>query len=127
MSLHAVGAADDQHGAVQHLQSAFHLAGEIHMPRCVQQGELRPLQGDEGLFGKDGDAPLPFQGVGIQKGVLVVHPPQGFQAPRPVQQSLREGGLARVHMGQQTHANPLYRLARVPHAVTSLRCVLQGL
>ena len=60
-------------------------------------------QGKHRLLGEDGDAPLPLQAVGIQKGVPVVYPAQFFDCAPSIEQCLREGGLPRVHMGQQTH------------------------
>ena len=101
--LHPVGAADHQDGAVQHLEGALHLSGEIHVSRRVQQGDLHPLQGEHRLLGEDGDAPLPLQRLGVQKGVLVVHPSQLLQPPAVVEQGLRQGGLSCVHMGQYTY------------------------
>ena len=38
VGLNAVGAADNQHGAVQHRHGALGLGGKIHMPRRVHQG-----------------------------------------------------------------------------------------
>ena len=98
--LHPVRPADDQDGAVQHLESTLHLAGEVHMARGVQQGDLYTGQRQHRLLGKNGDAPGPLQGVRVQKGVAVVHPPQLPQRPRPVEHGLAQGGLARVHVGQ---------------------------
>ena len=76
MALHAVGAADHQDGVVQHLQRPLHLRGEIHVPRRIQQRYLHLAQRQHRLLGEDGDAPLPLQLEGVQKGVLMVHPPQ---------------------------------------------------
>ena len=36
--LDAIGAADDQHGAVQHRHGALGLGGKINVPRSVHQG-----------------------------------------------------------------------------------------
>ena len=104
VALDPVGSADDQNGVVQHLEGALHLAGEVHMAGGVQQGDGHGLQGEHRLFGEDGDAPLPLLGVGVQKGVPVVHPAQAAQLAAGVQKSLGQGGLARVHMGQNAHS-----------------------
>lgn len=37
VALEALRTADDQYGAVQHLEGAFHFTGKIHMPGGVQQ------------------------------------------------------------------------------------------
>ena len=86
--LHPVRPADDQDGAVQHLESTLHLAGEVHMARGVQQGDLYTGQRQHRLLGKNGDAPLPLQRLRVQKGVLVVHPPQPLQCAAGVQHPL---------------------------------------
>ena len=101
--LDAVGGADDQDGVVQHLQGAFHLGGEIHVTGGVQQGDDLGGQGEDGLFGEDGDAPLPLQGEGVQKGGAVIHPPHLFDAAAQVEQPFGEGGLAGVHVGEDAH------------------------
>ena len=84
------------------------------MSRGVQQGDLHILQGQHRLLGKDGDAPLPFQSVGVQKGVGMVHPPQPPQRPAPVEQRLAEGGLARVHVGQYSKGELVHTNTTVP-------------
>lgn len=115
VALHAVGAADDQDGAVQHLEGALHLAGKVRVTRRVQQGELRPVHREHRLLGKDSNAPGALHGVGVQKGVLVIHPPQLFQAPAGVEQPLAEGGFPRVHMGQNAYN-------QFVHSCRPLRC-----
>ena len=112
MALYAVGPADNQNGAVQHLERALHLAGKIHVARGVQQRHLHRGQGKDRLLGEDGDAPLPLQGVGIQEGVLMVHPAQLTQGAAEVEHPLRQGGLTRVHMGQ--YANHKFLHIRHP-------------
>ena len=99
VSLNAVGAADDQNGAVQHLKGPLRLGGEVHMARGVDQLQFRVPHGQPGLLGEDGDAPVPLDGVGVQKGVPVVHPAQPAQHPGAVQKGLGQRGLARIHMG----------------------------
>ena len=99
VALHPVGAADDQNGAVQHLQGALHFCGEVHVARGVQQRQLHAVQGQDGLLGENGDAPLPLQGEGVQKGVPMVHPAQLLDAAAEVQHGLGQGGFARVHVG----------------------------
>ena len=100
MGLDAVGATDDQDGPVQHLEGPLRLCGKIHVSRGVQQGDLRVPHRQQRLLGENGDAPLPLHGVRIQKGISMVHTPQLAQLSRPVEQGLGEGGLSRVHVGQ---------------------------
>ena len=47
------------------------------MARCVKECNLRLIQLQHGLFGKDGNAPCFFQLLRVQKGVLVIDP-SGF-------------------------------------------------
>ena len=100
VGLDPVGGGDHQDGVVQHLEGALHLRGEVHVAGGVQEGHRHPLRLEQGLFGEDGDPPGPLQVVGVQVGVPVVHPPQGGDGPGGVQQGLGEGGLPRVHVGQ---------------------------
>ena len=107
VGLHAVGAADHQYRVIQHPQGPLRLGGKIHVARRVQQrqfgllGILRCGQRQHRLLGKNRDAPCPLLGVGIQKGVPVVHTAQLAQHPRAVEKPLGQRCLAAVHMGQQ--------------------------
>ena len=101
VSLHPVGAADDQHGAAEHRHDPLRLRGKVHVPRGVQQGDM--LLRQLGLLGEDGNAPGPLQVVGVQIGIPVVHPPQSPPHPRHIQKGLRQGGLSRIHMGQKPY------------------------
>ena len=80
MALYAVGTADDQNGAVQHLQRTLHLRRKIHVSRSIQQRNAGTLRFQQRLLGEDGDASLPLKGIGIQKCVLVIHTPQFAQS-----------------------------------------------
>ena len=115
VGLHTVGAADDQHRAVQHLQRPLHLCRKVHMTRGIQNLKLHIIYGQAGLLGKDGDPPLPLQAVGIQKGVPVIHPAQLAQLAAPVEHGLRQGGLTRVHMGQYANDQSSHRIASCYH------------
>ena len=88
VALYAVSAGDHQHGTVQHLQRSLHFGGKVHMAGGVQQRHTGLSQFQHRLLGKNGDAPLPLHGVGVQKGVLMVHPPQTADGSGPVQQGL---------------------------------------
>ena len=43
------------------------------MARRVKECDLRLVQLQHGLFGKDRDAPCFFQFLRVQKGILVIH------------------------------------------------------
>ena len=57
MSLDSVGAADDQHGAVQNGHGALGLRGKVHMPWGVHQGDFPAFRFQPGLLGENGNAP----------------------------------------------------------------------
>ena len=103
VALDAVGAADDQHRVIEHLERPLGLGGKIHMAGGVQQGEVGVPCAQQGLFGEDGDAAGLFQRVGVQKGVLVVHAAQLSDGTGAVEHGFGEGGLAGVHMGEDAH------------------------
>ena len=100
VALHPVGGADHQDGTVQHLQGPLGLSGEVHVSRRVHQGQLQLPPAQNGLLGVDGNAPFPLQLLSVQKGIPVVHPPQGADGSGHVEHGLGQGGLSRVHMGQ---------------------------
>ena len=103
VALDAVRAADDQHRVIQHLKGPLRLGGKVHMARGVQKGQVGVPGRQQGLFGKDGDAALFFQRVRVQKGVLVIDPPQLPDGSGAVEHGFGKGGLARVYMGEDAH------------------------
>ena len=123
MSLHAVGTADDQDSVIQHLEGAFHLGGKVYVARGIQQGQFRIRKPHNGLFGEYGNAPCPFQGMGIQKGVPVIHPARGTDGAGAVEQCLAQCRFSSVHMckdadGQLFHGNlPVSWAAKNPVVV----------
>ena len=100
VGLNAIGAADDQHRAVQNPQSPLHLGRKVRVARGVHQREPPVLRLQYGLLGENGNPPLPFQRLGVQKGIPVIHPPQAPPGPALIQQRLRKRGLPRIHMGK---------------------------
>ena len=120
MGLYTVGAADHKDRRVQNGHDPFRLRGKVHMPRCVHQRQIQLLRRNKGLLGKDRDATLPLQAVGIQKSITVIHPTQLPPGTAAVQQGLGKGGLARVHMGQQADTDALFQF--LSHAVASFFC-----
>ena len=104
MALYAVGAADHQDHRVQHRQHPLRLRGKVHVARRVQQRHLQIPQRKGRADGEDGDAPLHFDAVVVEVGVPMVHPAHAAQYPHPVENVLRQGGLARVHVGEYADA-----------------------
>ena len=129
VALDPVGAADDQHGAFQHLKGALHLGGEVRVAWGVHQDQFFLLpQGQQGLLGEDGDAPLPLQLVGVQIGVPVVHPAKAAQLAPGIEQGLVQSGLARVHVGHHAHAYVFrcHNHLSLPQIISCLLCQLPG-
>ena len=74
--LHPVRAADDQDGVVQHLHGALGLCGKVHVSRRIQQSIRCAAVVNARLVRKNGNAPVPFHGVGVQECSLVIDPSQ---------------------------------------------------
>ena len=72
MALHTVAAADDEHRVIEDGERALHLGGKVDMAGGVEQRDLGCSGGEHGLLGKNGDAALTLECVGIEKGVAVV-------------------------------------------------------
>ena len=87
------------------------------MPWGVQQGEGCSPIGELRLLGEDGNASLPLLSICIQKGVLMIYPPQLPQGTAQIQQPLGECGLAAIHMGQNPHYDPSHFMAVPPSAL----------
>ena len=113
MALHAVGAADDEHGVVKHLQGAFGLGGKIDVSGRVEQIEDGVAVVEHSLLGKNGDAALALQRVGVQKGVLVVNAAELADVARAVHHGFAQGGFARVHMRQYADGYSFHALTSV--------------
>ena len=100
MILHAVGCGNHQNGVVGKGQSALGLGGKVHVAGGVQKDDIAGLGGEARLLGEDGDAPFSFHGVVVQIGGAVVYATAGAEPARQVQKGFGEGGLARIHVGE---------------------------
>ena len=88
---------DQQQHRVDHLHDALHLAAEIGVARRVDDVDLVALVLEGGVLGKNGDAALPFQVVGVHHplaDVLVV-----AEHARLPEHGVDQRGLAVVDMG----------------------------
>ena len=99
VGLDTVGGADDQDGGIEHIQGALGFAGKIRVAGGVHEGQVRAVPGEAGFFGKDGDAPVLFHRVCIEKSVAVIHATLAAQGSGKEKHGLGKGGFARVHMG----------------------------
>ena len=98
-------AVNHQHGHIQRQQGPLGLGGKVHMAGGVDQGKMPVINCKAGLPRKHGNAPLPLNLVGIQRGIAMVHPARAANGPCLVQQLFRQGGFACVHMGQNACRN----------------------
>ena len=73
MSLYSVRTADHQYCIVQHLKSTLHLCRKIRMSRRIQQSYFLITKGEFRLFGKYCNSSGPFQLMGVEKCILIVH------------------------------------------------------
>ena len=90
------------------------MAGGVQQGQGGLLGVRQGRQRQHGLLGENGNAPGALLGVGVQKGILMVHPAQFAQHTGTVEQALGQGGFAAVHVGQQTDDESfhLYKLLR---------------
>ena len=101
LGLHALGGIHHQHGALTGRQGPGDFIVEVHVARRIDQVQLIELP-VPGLVrqphrpGLDRDAPLPLQVHVVQQ--LLRHLPLGHRLA-PLQQTVRQGGLAVVDMG----------------------------
>ena len=100
MALGAVGGGDHQDGAVEDLEGALGLGGEVHVAGGVEEGELEVREGEDGLLQEDGDAALALDGVVVQEGVGVIHAAEGAQGAAAVEEGFGEGGFTGVNVGE---------------------------
>ena len=107
--LHAVRAADDEHGIVEHLQRALHLGGKVHVARRVEQRDRRVAQRQARLPRKDRDAARTLERVRVQVRVFVVHAPEVADRARAVEQRLGQRRLPGVHVRQDAQNQLLHK------------------
>ena len=95
LRLHAVGSADDDHGQVDVGQGGDHLAGEVGVPRRVEQVHLDPVDDEGRQAGRDGELARHLLGLEIHHGGALFHRPTPGDGPGRGEQGLGQGGLAR--------------------------------
>ena len=93
----AFGGIDEQHRAIDHVEDALDLAAEIGMARRVDDVDAALLPGERGHLGKDGDAALALEVVGIHGplgNLLIVAKGAGLG-----EQAVDQRRLAMIDMG----------------------------
>ena len=65
----AFGCIDQEHDAIDHLESALDFAAEIGVARSVDDVDLAALEEDGGVLGENGDAALALEVVGVHDAV----------------------------------------------------------
>ena len=99
LGLHPAHRVEDPDGPVQHPQGPFHLDGEIHVARGVDDVDdaALPLAGSDRRG--DGDAPFLLLGHPVHDRGAVVDLAHLVGAAGVIEDALREGGLPRVDVG----------------------------
>ena len=91
-----------QNGAIQNAQRSFHLYGEIHMPRCVDNIDLVVSPFAESCGRGDGDTALSFQLHRVHGGadaVFSLDVMDGMDAFGVVKDSFGQGGFSGIDVG----------------------------
>ena len=98
------------------------------MPRRVQQGDGLFRQGQNGLLGKDGNPSLPFQWVGIKKGIFMVDSALFADDTCLKQQCLRKRCFSGIYMGENANDGILIHIDSNPicFVVSFILCVKKG-
>ena len=110
LRLHPLRRVDDQQRSLARRQRTADLVSKVDVPRRVEQRQRAAGQRENGLLGKNRDAPAALLRVGVEKRIAVVDAAERADDARPVEHGLRQRRLARVHMREQTHAKALFRL-----------------
>ena len=98
LHLDAADGAEDADGAVEDAQRALDLGGEIDVAGRVDQvdAHVAPVHRDGGTV--DGDALGLLQGVEVRGGVALIDIAGLVLAAAEIEDALRGGGFARVHV-----------------------------
>ena len=93
----AFGGIDQQHHAIDHAQHALDLAAEVGVARGIDDVDMNAFVLDRGVLGKNRDATLLFQVVGIHDALdqLLV----GGEGAGLAEQLVDQGGFAVVNVG----------------------------
>src|SRR5262249_8230605 len=103
---------EDADGPVENAQGALHFSGEIDVAWGVDDGDARvaPLDGDGGAV--DRDALLLFQRVEVGGGVALVHVADLVLGTAEIQNPLRRGSLASVHVSDNADVTKVLKHGR---------------
>ena len=112
-----LGGIDKEDNAVDHFEDALDLAAKVGMARGVNDVNLGVAVTDGGILGKDGDAALALEIVGVHH---TVHDLLVFAVNAALLEHLvHEGGLAVVNVGDDGNVAKLvvlHRLSLLPAA-----------
>ena len=98
LRLHPGDPAEDHNRPVEHAQRALDLDCEVHVARGVDQMQLVVPPFEAGGRRGDGDAALALLWHPVHLGLAVVHLPDLVDPSGVEQESLADGGLARIDM-----------------------------
>ena len=92
----ALGRVDEQQNAVDHLQNALDLAGEIGMARGIDDVDLHALVGAGAVLGQNGDAALTLDIAAVHD--TLCHDLIVAESAALTQQGIHQRGLAVVNV-----------------------------
>ena len=107
-------AIKNSHGTIQDPKRSFHLQGEIHVARCVDNVDSVFIPEGRGGRTGDGDASLLFLLHPIHGGLSLMHLSDFLFAARVVQDALSRGGLARIDVSHDANVSVLLPGTTVP-------------
>ncbi|KDN82459.1 hypothetical protein KCH_57970 [Kitasatospora cheerisanensis KCTC 2395] len=100
LRLDARDGVEHRHRAVQHAQRPFHLVGEVHVARRVDQVQPVPRPVATDRSSKDGDAAVALLRIEVGDGGAVVHLAAPVGLTGQEQDALGDGGLPGIHVGE---------------------------
>ena len=101
------GGVDQHHDAVDHVQDALDLAAEVGVARRIDDIDARVLPDDGRALGKDGDAALALQVVGIHRALS--NPLALAERAGLLEQFVDERGLAVVDVSDNRDVSELHQ------------------
>src|SRR5262249_10532241 len=85
---------DQEQHRVDHAQDALHLAAEVGVAGRIDDVDARPVPGDGGVLGQDGDAAFALERIRIERALL--HHFAAAEGAGLLEQTVGKGGLSVV-------------------------------
>ena len=112
----ALGGTYNQNRIVLHPKRSLGFAGKIHVAGGVHEGDRRVLIFHRCLRGKDGDAALFFQSMGIHEGISAIHAAERLRDARRIKHCLGKRCFARIHVRKNAENDFFHKASPFPFA-----------